>query len=128
MMIPRGLFIAALLTQLALAAPEDSAMRVTLKIEGGIASFPGLQQPVSVAVDTLPSKPQAQMRSLIADCDFFNLPPRLDAPAPGAADYRTYVITVETAQQTHTVTVHDPVRDERLQRLIQLLRASRNAR
>jgi len=127
MMLGCSLLAAALLSQVALAAPEDTPMRITLKIEGGIAHFPGLQQPLSVAVDSLPAAEQSQMRELLSACDFFHLPARLDVPAPGAADYRTYIITVQTAQQTHTVTVYDPVRDQRLQELIQLIRATRTA-
>ena len=103
-------------------------MRITLKTEGGLAHFPGLQQPVSVALPELPSETQAQLRKLIEACDFFNLPQRPAAPAPGAADYRTYVITVETGEKAHTVTVHEPVKDEHLRQLIQLVRSMRGSR
>jgi len=103
-------------------------MRITLFTEGGLAHFPGLQQPVAVSVEELPSESQTQLRTCIDSTDFFNLPSQPDPPAAGAADYRTYVITVETPQRTHTVTVHEPVKDECMRRLIQLLRGVRRDR
>jgi len=48
-------------------------MRITVSTEGGIANFPGLQHPVSLSVDELPSAQQSELRSLIDQCDFFNL-------------------------------------------------------
>jgi hypothetical protein len=103
-------------------------MRITVSTEGGIANFPGLQRPVSFSVDELPSAQQSELRSLIDQCDFFNLPAHPERPAAGAADYRTYVITVETPERTHTLTVHEPVKDERLRRLVQLVRSMRLTR
>ena len=110
------------------AAAGDMPVRITLKTEGGLAHFPGLQQPVQVAVPALPNEAQSQLHNLIEACDFFNLPERPARPAPGAADYRTHVITVETAHKTHTVTVYEPVKDEHLRQLIQLVREMRASR
>ena len=103
-------------------------MRITLATEGGLAHFPGLQQPVAVALEELPSESQTLLRTCIDSADFFNLPAQPDPPAPGAADYRTYVITIETPQRTHTVTLHEPIKDAQLRRLIQLLREARTNR
>jgi hypothetical protein len=104
------------------AAPGDVPMQITLTTQGGIASFPGLQRPVTVSLDQLAPDMQTELRKLVDACDFFNLPEHLDPPARGAADYRTYVITVQAPQRTHTVMVTDPVKDARIQRLIQLMR------
>jgi len=103
-------------------------MRITLVTEGGLAHFPGLQQPVAVAVEQLPSESQTEVRRCIDAADFFNFPSQPDPPAPGAADYRTYVITVETSERSHTVTIHEPVKDECMRRLIQFLRGIRTNR
>ena len=97
-------------------------MQITLTTQGGIANFPGLQRPVTVSLDQLAPDMQTELRKLVDECDFFNLPEHLDPPARGAADYRTYVITVQAPQRTHTVMVTDPVKDARIQRLIQLMR------
>jgi hypothetical protein len=79
-------------------------------------------------VEELPSESQTELRGCIDAADFFNLPSQPDPPAPGAADYRTYVITVETSERTHTVTIHEPVKDESMRRLIQFLRGVRTNR
>jgi emfourin len=110
------------------AAPGDVPMQITLTTQGGIASFPGLQRPVTVSLDQLAPDMQTELRKLIDACDFFNLPEHLDPPARGAADYRTYVITVQAPQRTHTVTLTDPVKDARMQRLIQLVRDMQRAK
>ena len=98
-------------------------MRITLFTEGGLAHFPGLHRPVAISLEELPSESQTQLRSCIDSADFFNLPSQPQPPTPGAADYRTYVITIETPQRTHTVAVREPVKDECMRRLIQLLRS-----
>ena len=100
-------------------------MRISLSTEGGIANFPGLNRPISFSVDELPSKLQSELRRLIDAAGFFELPAQCDPPPPGAGDYRTYTLTVQTPEHTHTVKVHDPVGDERLRRLIQFVRAAR---
>ena len=83
---------------------------------------------MAVSVEELPSESQTQLRTLHRLGRFLQSPLQPDPPAPGAADYRTYVITVETPQRTHTVTVHEPVKDEYMRRLIQLLRGVRTNR
>jgi len=100
-------------------------MRIILKTEGGFAHFPGLQQPLAVSVQDLPQELQTQLRNCITGADFFNLPSQPDPALPGAADYRTYIITVQIPQRTHTVTIHEPIKDEPLRQLIQLLRGIR---
>jgi hypothetical protein len=117
------LFIALVLAVCTRAtASGESAMRISLTTEGGIANFPGLHRPVSFALNELPIEPQGELRQLIDAADFFNQPAEPLPPAAGAADYRTYTITVQTPERCHTVRLHDPIADERMRRLIQFVR------
>ncbi|MEO8630547.1 MAG: protealysin inhibitor emfourin [Betaproteobacteria bacterium] len=107
-------------------------MRITFSMSGGIAHFPGLSRPISIDLDASSAHAIGNLRELLREVDFFSLPAhcggaqqvagKTGAAAPAAADHRTYTITLEAERQTHTVQVSDPVGDERLQRLIALLR------
>jgi len=96
-------------------------MIVTITIEGGLAFFPGLQAPRVFDTRKLPAEEARTLKKLLRSTDFFALPAEANAPQPGAADYRTYVVTVEVGERKHTVRVHDPVGNDALDRLIQFL-------
>jgi hypothetical protein len=94
-------------------------MRITFKTTGGIAYFPGLSEPKTVDLSTLPADRQREIQDLLDAARFFELPSR--APARrGAADYQTHTITVADGDRQHTVEVSDPVPPD-LQRLLDLL-------
>jgi len=94
-------------------------MRMQVRIEGGIAHFPGLAQPINLDTDTLPAQDAQEMRNLIVAAHFFALPASIgQPPAHGAADYRRYIITVDDGTAHHTVQAVDPVTDQHLQDLI----------
>jgi hypothetical protein len=95
-------------------------MRITFKSSGGIAYFPGLSAPKTVDVSSLPSDRQEEIRNLLAESRFFDLPSRT-APRKGAADYQTHTITIADDARQHTVEVSDPI-PAPLGRLVDLLR------
>ena len=102
-------------------------MRVTLTTEGGFAFFPGLAKPVTFDTDALPPEQAEELRRCVAAADFFNHPAVAAPPPPGAADYRTYTLTVEDGDRTHTVRFTDLTPDPALQALrafVQGLRSS----
>lgn len=94
-------------------------MRVRFQMSGGIAYFPGFALPRTVDVETLPEDTRLSVMRLIEETQFFSLPS--SPPIPGAADYRTYRITIEDGARQHTVVLSDPVSSAPLQALIQLL-------
>ena len=126
------LVLAVLLHMLAACASataNEKGMQITFSMGGGLAHFPGLSAPVSIKEDDLSASEASEVRKLLQDADFFALPAKHGAPRGGAADHRTYTITVEDGGKKHTVTVTDPVQDECMQRIIALLREkSRQAR
>src|SRR5512138_3005106 len=82
---------------------KEAAMRVELQTDGGIAYFPGLSKPVVVNSDDLPKAQASQLRQLIDDAHFFELPTAPRARPKGAADMRSYTITVEDGKRRSTV-------------------------
>ena len=98
-------------------------MRIELKTEGGIAHFPGLSRPVVIDSAALSAEDDAELKRLIESARFFERPPIVGTPSPGAADYRQYTVTVEDGGRQHTVRLVDPVDDAALQQLLHFLRA-----
>ena len=65
------------------------------------------------------------MKHLLDATHFFDLPSVLNAPAPGAADYRQYTITVDDDSKHHTVQMTDPIEEPNLQALLSYLKTRR---
>jgi emfourin len=95
-------------------------MRIRFQRSGGIAYFPGLAAPRTIDVDALPESQRRALIGLIEDCDFFTLPSQIPA-APGAADHRTYQVTIEDGLRNHSVAASDPITSPPLARLIEFL-------
>ncbi len=93
-------------------------MRVQLNIEGGLAYFPGLNKPITIDSNALPPQEANKLKQLLDGAHFFDLPPVMNTPAPGAADYRKYTITVDDDSKHHTVQLIEPVQDPNLQALL----------
>jgi hypothetical protein len=100
-------------------------MRVQLKMEGGIAFFPGLSKPIIIDSDQLSRQEADELKRLVDAAHFFELPTTMPSPARGAADYRQYTITIQDGSKLHTVHLTDPIEDPNLQALLAYLRARR---
>jgi len=96
-------------------------MRVELKMEGGLAYFPGLSKPILIDSTVLPEDEAQELRRLVEASRLFERPTIISAPRRGAADYRQYTITVEDGERRHTVKLVDPVTDHHLQALLRFL-------
>lgn len=98
-------------------------MKITLSVSGGFAHIPGLSKPFTVDTTLLDPKISAQLEFLVHSCQFFQQAASA-APAPqGAADFRTYSITVEDGARIHNVQLIDPIRDADLERLVSALQS-----
>lgn len=102
-------------------------MQVTFQSEGGVAHFPGLSRPMTMASDQMAAPQAAELRDLVEAARFFDRPAQVGQPARGAADYRQYTITVDMDDRRHTVRLIEPVEDPDLQRLLRFLQAHANA-
>jgi hypothetical protein len=98
-------------------------MRVQFTMEGGIAYFPGLSQPVVIDSAALSPEEADELQQLVNAARFFELPTSIGAPLRGAADYRQYTIGIEDGERSHTIQRRDPVEDPHLQALIRFLQA-----
>jgi hypothetical protein len=98
-------------------------MRITFHSDGGFGYFPGLSRPVTLDTTELPGDEAARIEGLVRAAAFFERPAEGRAAAPGAADHRTYTISVDDGARAHTVTVTDPVEDPGLDALIGHLQA-----
>lgn len=96
-------------------------LRVRVEIDGGFAAVPGLNRPFELDTAALPAPDAATLRARLSDLRFFDLPTEAAPPAPGAADHRTYTITVTGEQRSHTVRLADPVADPGLRELVETL-------
>jgi len=96
-------------------------MRIEFRMEGGIAHFPGLSQPVVIDSEALAEAEANELKRLVEEARFFERPTVAGAPRRGAADYRQYTITVEEDGRQHTVKLTDPVEEPTLQQLLRFL-------
>jgi Emfourin len=60
-----------------------------------------------IDTDLTSSKGAQQLRNLVVNSDFFDLPSESPRPNPGSADYIGYEITVESEGQSHTIRTND---------------------
>jgi hypothetical protein len=93
-------------------------MTITFEMSGGFAHLPALSGPVTI--DTAQIEPQAdnELESLVRQSRFFDQPSRGPTPAKGAADYRSYTITVRDGLRVHTIQLTDPITDVNLEQLV----------
>lgn len=97
-------------------------MRVEFTMEGGLAHFPGLSKPGVIESSQLSGEEAAELGRLVEAARFFDLPPKVDIPPHGAADYRRYTVTIQAGARRHTVEFTDPVKTPELQHLLSFLK------
>lgn len=95
-------------------------MRITLRIDGGLAYLPGLARPRTLDVDSLPRPERDRMCALVDAA-------RASAPAPqkraaGAADARTYTLDIDDGGRCTTLKLAEPIADPQCSALVQALR------
>ncbi|MCB1826531.1 MAG: hypothetical protein KDJ54_18915 [Candidatus Competibacteraceae bacterium] len=93
-------------------------MKITIEINGGFAPLPALSRPITIDTTTLNPQLVRQLESLVRDAAFFDRPAFINTTAKGAADYRTYTITVQDGPRVHTVSLTDPISDPSLEQLV----------
>ena len=104
-----------------LVAEQVRAMKITIETSGGFAPLPGMSRPITIDTATIDPQLARELESLVQDAAFFARPAFIDTTAKGAADYRTYTITVQDGPRVHTVRLTDPITDSSLERLVSRL-------
>ncbi len=116
--------LTALFPDPSFGAMECLTMQVSLTRTGG---FAGIPQVTTVDTATLSPDAVAELRRLIADAHFFDLPPVLPSGSP-QPDRFQYSLTVSEGSQQHTVTVSESAIPENLRPLIDWVQQSRQSR
>lgn len=98
------------------------SVRIDFRADGGFAAIPGQRAPVRLDTAELPRGEGDKLEALVRAAGFFDLPASVATTAPGAADYRSYEITVEEDGRSHSVRIDEPVEDEGLSKLVRALR------
>jgi hypothetical protein len=96
-------------------------MRIAFSIDGGVASFPGLRQPVTLECDDLPPERSARIKALVERSGFFEVAPARSSDS--AHDQRTYTVVIEDGARRRTLHVAEPITDPELRALIDEIRA-----
>lgn len=102
-------------------------MIIDFESEGGFAHLPGLSRPLRIDTAELSEEQADQLKGLVEHARFFEQPPEVGGPPPGAADLRSYTITVSDGDRTHTVRTSDALADPALRNLLQHLISARGS-
>lgn len=92
-------------------------MRVSFERTGG---FAGIRMSASIDVDSLDDEQAAELRQMIENADFFQLPTHITG-ATIRPDMFQYKIRVETDEQQHTVQIENMNPPDAINQLIRHL-------
>lgn len=98
-------------------------MMITFEMNGGFAHIPNLSQPTIIDTAQINPKTATQLESLVRESHFFDRPIHADIVPKGAADYRTYTITVKDDLHARTIQFTDLAMDVNLERLVSCIQA-----
>jgi Emfourin len=96
-------------------------MTIIFEMSGGFAPLPALSNPVTIDTAQIQPQSRTELESLVRLTRFFDQPSH-STPAKGAADYRTYTITVQDGPRVYKIQLTDPIRDTNLEQLVSRLR------
>jgi hypothetical protein len=90
-----------------------------LRIEGGLAHFPGLAKDHSVSFGDLDSLERQQLTILADQADFFDCSPASDTARP---DARTYTVGLTIDGRSREIRLAEPIRDPAMAKLVSVVR------
>jgi hypothetical protein len=97
------------------ACDETVTGEARVRIEGGLAHFPGLAKEQAVSFDDLGTPERQELTSLADAADFFGCKPSSDAARP---DARTYTIGLTIDGRSRELRVTEPIRDPAMAKLV----------
>jgi hypothetical protein len=103
-------------------------VRIRFESEGGFGYFPGLQRPIELDTEQLPAQQATKLEQLVQAANLLDRPDETVEPRPGAADHRTFTITVDDGARSRTLTLAEPLDDQTLQALVDHLTAEQRSR
>jgi hypothetical protein len=99
----------------------DAAIKgeVRVRIEGGLAHFPGLAKEQTVSFDDLSSPERQELATLADKADFFDCTP---ADETASLDGRTYTVRLTIDGRSREIRVAEPIRDPAMAKLVSVVR------
>jgi hypothetical protein len=101
------------------ACDETVTGEARVRVEGGLAHFPGLAKEQTVSFDDLAIPQRQELASLADLADFFGYTPATDMARP---DARTYTVGLTIDGRSREITVADPIRDPAMAKLVSVVR------
>lgn len=105
--------------QLGKTCDEPVTGEVRVRIEGGLAHFPGRANETIVDFAELDPLQREELTSLADQSDFFDCTASTGSPRP---DARTYTISLTIDDRSRELRVAEPIRDPALAKLISTIR------
>ena len=101
------------------ACDETVTGEARVRIEGGLAHFPGLAKQHTVSFDDLAAPERQELATLADLADFFGCTPGND---PARPDARTYTVGLTIDGRSREIRVAEPIRDPAMAKLISVVR------
>ncbi len=91
-------------------------MKIEFSVDGGLAHFPRLREPVMIDASTLPPAHGARLRKLVDGARFFDA--AAVAPPEDARDAQCYTIAIDDGARKRTLQVSEPIADAHMRDLV----------
>lgn len=101
------------------AGDETVTGEARVRIEGGLAHFPGMAKEQTVSFDDLATPERQELTSLADQADFFGCTPANDTARP---DARTYTVGLTIDGRSREIRVAEPIRDPAMAKLVSVVR------
>lgn len=101
------------------ACSEAITGEARVRIEGGLAHFPGLAKEQTVSFNDLGLPEREELTSLADKADFFGCTPANETARP---DARTYTVGLTIDGRSRDIRVAEPIRDPALAKLVSVVR------
>lgn len=98
-------------------------MKIIFQSSGGFVYLPSFKSPTILDTERIAPRLGQELKSLVSASRFFEQPMSLITAGAGAADYRTYSITVQDGLRSHKIHLTEPILDSDLERLVSRLQA-----
>jgi hypothetical protein len=101
------------------ACDETVTGEARMRIEGGLAHFPGLAKDQTVSFDDLATPERQEITSLADQTNFFSCVASNDTARP---DARTYTVGLTIDGRSRELQLADPIRDPAMAKLVSVVR------
>jgi hypothetical protein len=107
------------LMQMGKACDETVTGEARVRIEGGLAHFPGRAKEQTISFDDLQTPERQELTSLADQADFFGCEPSTDIARP---DARTYTVGLTIDGRSREMRLAEPIRDPAMAKLVSVVR------